>query len=77
MKPPSDEKIIFDCEPDSSPEKSKRIIGDPKKSPPNGSNSDGEETDGSKTDVGHERKGPTKIKKRRSNTVKFDCDPDR
>lgn len=77
MKPLSNEKALFDCEPDSSPGRSKRIISDPKKSPPDRTNGDGQEADGWKTDVGYEKKIPTKIKRRRSNTVKFDCDPDR
>ena len=77
MKPPSDEKVSLDCEPDRSPEKSKRIIGDPDLPPPHRTGTDGKETDDSKRDVGRETRRPSKIRRRRSNTVKFDCDPDR
>lgn len=76
IKPPSDEKVLFDCEPDSDPEKAKRVIRDPKIPPPERIDADEEEeTDDSKRDIGHER--PLKTRRRRTNTVKFDCDPDR
>ncbi len=76
IKPPSDGKVLFDCEPDSGPEKSKRVIRDPKIPPPERTDADEEEEiDDSKRDIEHER--PLKTRRRRTNTVKFDCDPDR
>jgi len=76
-KPPSSEKVLFDCEPDSSPTKSKRIIRDPKSPSPNRTEADEEESNDPKRNVDKEIKQPAKTKRRRSNTVKFGCDPDR
>jgi len=77
MKPPSDEINKFDCEPDSAPTKSKRIIREPKKPYPDGSETEIEENDKSKSVVKDDKERRLRNKRRRTNTVKFDCDPDR
>ncbi len=77
LKPPSDEKTLFDCDPDRGPEKSKHVIDDPHITPPDGNSNDNQGDNDSEREIEYEKNRRLKIKRRRTNTVKFDCDPDR